>query len=180
MPANLENSAVATGLENISIHSNPKERQCQRMVKLPHNCTHLTSQKSNAQNSPSKASTVHEPRTSRCTSWIQKRQRNKNKFANILWIIEKARQFQKNVYFCFVDYAKAFDCVDHKKLWNILTEMGIPDHLTCLLRNLYAQEATVRTGHGTTDWFQIGQGVRQGCILSPCLFISILALLIFP
>ena len=78
---------------------------------------------------------------------------------------------RKNIYFCFIDYAKAFDCVDHNKLWKILKDMGIPEHLTCLLRNLYAgQEATVRTGHGTTDWFQIGKGVRQGCILSPCLF----------
>ena len=83
----------------------------------------------------------------------------------------KAREFQKNICFCFIDYAKAFDCVNHNKLWKILKEMGIPDHLTCLLRNLYAgQEATVRTGHGTTDWFQIGKGVCQGCILSPCLF----------
>ena len=85
--------------------------------------------------------------------------------------MEKAREFQKNIYFCFIDYAKAFDCVDHNKLWNILKEMGIPDYLTCFLRNLYAdQEATVRTGHGTTDWFQMGKGVCQGCILSPCLF----------
>ena len=85
--------------------------------------------------------------------------------------MEKAREFQKNIYFCFIDYAKAFDCVDQNKLWKILKEMGIPDHLTCLLRNLYAgQEATVRTGQGTTDWFQIGKGVHQGCILSPCLF----------
>ena len=85
---------------------------------------------------------------------------------------EKAREFQKNIYFCFTDYAKAFDCVDHNKLWNILKEMEMPNHLTCLLRNLYAgQEATVRTGHGIMDWFQIGKGVRcQGCILSPCLF----------
>ena len=91
--------------------------------------------------------------------------------ANIHWIIEKAREFEKSIYFCFIDYAKAFDCVDHNKLWKILKEMGIPDHLICLLRNLYAgQEGTVRTGHGTTDWFQIGKGVRQGCILSPCLF----------
>ena len=91
--------------------------------------------------------------------------------ANIHWIIEKAREFQKNIYVCFMDYTKAFDCVDHNKLWKILKEMGIPDHLTCLLRNLYAgQEATVGTGHGTTDWFQIGKGVCQGCILSPCLF----------
>ena len=95
----------------------------------------------------------------------------RDQIANILLIIKKAREFQKNIYFCFVYYAKAFDCVDHKKLWKILKEMGIPDHLTCLLRNLYAgQEATVRTGHGTTDWFQIGKGVCQGCILSPCLF----------
>ena len=85
--------------------------------------------------------------------------------------MEKASEFQKNIYVCFIDYAKAFDCVDHNKLWKILKEMGIPDHLTCLLRNLYAdQEAIVRTGRGTTDWFQIGKGVRQGCILPPCLF----------
>ena len=85
--------------------------------------------------------------------------------------IKKAREFQKNIYFCFIDYTKAFDFVGHNKLWKMLQEMGIPDHLTCLLRNLYAgQEATVRTGHGTTDWFQIGKGVRQGCILSSCLF----------
>ena len=83
----------------------------------------------------------------------------------------KKQEFQKNIYFCFIDYAKAFDCVDHNKLWKILKEMGIPEHLTCLLRNLYAgQEATIRTGHGTTDWVQIGKGVRQGCIFSPCLF----------
>ena len=88
--------------------------------------------------------------------------------ANIHWIIEKAREFQKNIYFCFIEYAKAFDCVDHNKLWKILKEMGIPDHLTCLLRNLYAgQEATVRHGHGTTDWFQREKEVHQGCILSP-------------
>ena len=93
----------------------------------------------------------------------------RDQIANICWIIEKAREFQKNI--CFIDYTKAFDCVDHNKLWKILKEMGIPDHLTCLLRNLYAgQEATVRTGHGTTDWFLIGKGVRQGYILSPCLF----------
>ena len=95
----------------------------------------------------------------------------RDQIANIHWIIEKAREFQKNIYFCFIDYTKAFDCVDQNKLWKILQEVGIPDHLTCLLRNLCAgQEATVRTGHGTTDWFQIGKGVRQGCILSPCLF----------
>ena len=95
----------------------------------------------------------------------------RDQIATIRWIIEKAREFQKNIYFCFIDYAKAFDSVDHSKLWKILKEMEIPDPLTCLLRNLYAgQEATVRTGHGPTDWFQIGKGVCQGCILSPCLF----------
>ena len=88
--------------------------------------------------------------------------------ANICWIIEKAREFRKYIYYCFIDYAKDFDCVDHNKLWKILKEMGISDHLTCLLRNLHAcQEATVRTGHGKPDWFQIGKGVRQSCILSP-------------
>ena len=95
----------------------------------------------------------------------------RDQIANIRWITEKAREFQKNIYFCFIDYAKAFDCVDHNKLWKILKKIGIPDHLTCFLRNLYTgQEATVRTGHGTTDWFQIGKGECQGCILSPCLF----------
>ena len=98
---------------------------------------------------------------------FRKGRRTRDQIANICWIMEKEREFQKNIYFCFIDYAKAFDCVDHNKLWKILKEMGIPDHLTCLLRNLYAgQKATVRTEHGT-DWFQIGNGVRQGCILSP-------------
>ena len=95
----------------------------------------------------------------------------RDQLANIHWIIEKGREFQKNIYFCFIDYTKVFDCVDHNKLWKILQEMGIPDYLTCLLRNLYAgQEAIVRTRHGTTDCFQTGKGVRQGCIFSPCLF----------
>ena len=89
----------------------------------------------------------------------------RGQIANIYWIIKKAREFQKNIYFCFIDYAKAFNCMDHKKQWKILKEMGIPDHLICLTRNLYAgQEATVRTGHGTTNWFQIGKGVCQSCI----------------
>ena len=102
---------------------------------------------------------------------FRKGRETRDQIANIRWIIEKAREFQKNIYFCFTDYTKVFDCVDHNKLWNILKEMEIPDHLTCLLRNLYAgQEATVRTGHGTTDWYQIGKGVHQSCILSPCLF----------
>ena len=95
----------------------------------------------------------------------------RDQIVNIHWIIKKAREFQKSIYFSFIDYVKAFDCMDHNKLWKILTEMGIPDHLTCLLRNLYAgEEARVRTGHGTIDWFQMAKGVRQGCMLLPCLF----------
>ena len=102
---------------------------------------------------------------------FRKGRRTRDQIANICWIIEKTREFQKNIYFCFIDYAKAFDCVDHNKLWKILQGMRTADHLTCLLRNLYAsQEATVRTRHGITDWLQIGKGVHQGCILSPCLF----------
>ena len=103
---------------------------------------------------------------------FRKGRRTRDQIANIHWIIEKAREFQKNIYFCFIDYTMAFECVDHNKLWKNFKEMGIPDHLICLLRNLvYAgQEATVRTGHGTTNWFQIRKGVRQSCILSPCLF----------
>ena len=102
---------------------------------------------------------------------FRKRRGTRDQIANIYWIIEKAREFQKNIYFCFIDYTKAFDCVDHNKLWKILKEMGLPDHLKYLLRNFYAgQEATFRTGHGKTDWFQIEKGVCQGYILSPCLF----------
>ena len=102
---------------------------------------------------------------------LEKAEEPETRIANIHWIVEKAREFLKNIYFCFTDYTEAFDCVDHNKLWKILKGMGLPDHLTCYLRNLYAgQEATVRTGHGTMDWFQIGKGVRQGCILLLCLF----------
>ena len=155
MPAHLENSAVATGLEKVSFHSNPKERQCQRMLKI------LQARLQQYVN--------HE--LPDVQAGFRKGRGTRDHIANICWIIEKAREFQKNIYFCFIDYAKAFDCVDHNKLRKILREMGIPDHLTCLLRNLYVgQEATVRTGHGTTDRFQIGKGVFQGCILSPCLF----------
>ena len=102
---------------------------------------------------------------------FRKRRGTRDQIANICWIIEKPREFQKNIYFCLIDYAKAFDCVDHNILWKILKETGIPDHLTCILRNLHAgQEAIVRTRHLTTDWFQTGKGISQGCILSPCLF----------
>ena len=139
------------------------------MLKLLHNCTHLTRKLSNAHNSPSQALAICELWTSRCSSWFSKRQRTRDQISNI-WIIEKGREFQKNIYFCFIDYAKAFD-YGITINWKILKEMGIPDHLTCLLRNLYVgQEATGRTGHGTVDYFPIGKGVRQGCILSPCLF----------
>ena len=158
-------------VKKVSFHSNPKERQCQRMLKQLHNCTHFTCQQGNAQNSSSQGSTVCELKTSRCTSWIQKRQRNQRSNCQHLVDHQKGKEFQKNIYFCLIDYAKAFNCVDLNKMWKILKEMGIPDLLTYLLRNLFAgQEATVRTGHGTTDWFQIGKGVHQGCTLSPCLF----------
>ena len=104
-------------------------------------------------------------------SGFRKGRGTRDQIANICWIIEKAREFQKNIYFCFIDYTKAFDCVDYNKLWKTLQEMGIPDHLICLLQNLYAgQETTVRTGHGAMDCLKFGKGVRQGCILSPCLF----------
>ena len=137
MPANLENSAVAKGLEKVSFHSNPKERQCQRMLKLPHNCSHLTRYQSNAQNSPSQASTLRELRRSKCSRWIKKRQRNQRSNCQHLLDNRKSK-FQKNIYLCFIDYTKAEECVDYHKLWKILKEMGIPDHLTCILRNLYA------------------------------------------
>ena len=173
MPSNQENSAVATGLEKVSFHSNPKEGQCQRMFKLPYNCAHFTCQQGNAQNPSSQASTVHELRTSRCTSWIQERQRNKRSNCQHFLDHRKSKRISETHLLLLHDSAKAFDCVVHDKLWNILQEMGIPDHLTCLLRNLYArQEAPVRTRHGTTGWFQIGKGVCHSCILSPAYLTS--------
>ena len=150
MSANLENSAVATGLEKVSFHSNPKEKQCQRMFKLPHNCTNKVMLK--ILQAWLQQYVNHE--LPDVQAGFRKGRGTRDQIANIRWIIEKAREFQKNSYFCFIDYAKAFDCVDHNKLWKILKEMGIPDHLTCLLRNLYAgQEAKVRTEHGKIDWF---------------------------
>ena len=135
-------------------HSSPKQRQCQRMFKLLHDDTHLTRSKNTWMVNFQREATFRKGRGTR------------DQIANIHWIMKKAREVQKNIYFCFIDYAKTFDCVDHNKLWKILKEIGIPDYLTCLLRNLYAgQEAIVRTGHGTTDWFQIGKGVHQGCIV---------------
>ena len=167
MSANLENSAVATGLENLSFHSNPKEGQCQRIFTrqlcsfcmLVRLC--LKSFKLDYLNQELPDVQVG----------FRKDRETRDHIAKIHWIIEKAREFQKNNYFYFTEYTKAFDWVDHNKLWKILKEMGIPDHLTCLLRNLYAgQGATVRTLYRTIDWFQIGKGICQGCILSPCLF----------
>ena len=141
------------------------------MFKLPHNCTHLTCQQRNAQNSPSQTSTEHEPRTSRCSSWFQKRQMNqRSNCQHPLDHIKGKRVPEKNFTSASLT-TKVFVCVDHNKLWKILKEMGIPDHLTCLLRNLYAgQEATDRIKYETIYWFQIGKGVCQGCIQSPCLF----------
>ena len=153
MSPNLENSAVATGLEKVSFDS--KERQCQ---KCSNYCTiALISHTSKVMLK------ILQPRLQQFVNWelpdvqavFGKGRWTRDQIANIHWIIEKAREFQKNIYFCFIDYAKAFDCVDHNKLWKILQEMGIPDHLSCLLRNLYAgQESPIRIGHGTTDWFQ--------------------------
>uniref|UniRef100_A0A4W2HJW6 Reverse transcriptase domain-containing protein n=1 Tax=Bos indicus x Bos taurus TaxID=30522 RepID=A0A4W2HJW6_BOBOX len=171
MPANLEDSAVVTGLEKVSFHSNPKESQCQR-------CSNYHTIALISHTSKVMLKILHarlQQYMNRELSDVQadfrKSRGTRDQIGNICWIMEKGREFQKTFYFCFIDYAKAFDCVGHNQLWKILKEMGIPDHLTCLLRNLYAgQEATDRTGHGTTDWFQIGKGVHQGCILSPCLF----------
>ena len=156
MPANLENSAVATGLEKVSFHSNPKERQCQRMLKLPHTISHTSKVMLKILQARLQQYVNHE--LPDVQAGFRKGRGTRDQIANIRWIIEKAREFQKNIYFCFINYAKAIDCVYHNKLWKILKQMGIPDHLTCLLRNLYAgQEATIRTGHGTTNWFQIGK-----------------------
>ena len=169
MPENLEKSAVATGLEKVSFHSNPQERQCQRMFNYP--TFALISHDSKVMLK------ILQARLQQYTNCeppdvqvgLRKSRGTRNQIANVCWIIKEAQEFQKNICFCFIDDAKAFDCVDHNKLWKILKEVGIPDCLTCLLRNLYAgQEGTIRTGHGATDWFQTA--VHQGCILSPCLF----------
>ena len=198
MPANLKNSRVATRLEKVSFHSNPKERQCWRMLKVPHNFTHVTclenlmdrgawwaaiygfTQSWTRLKRLSAAAAAHASKVmlkilkARLQHYMncefpdvqagyRKGRGTREQIDTIHWIIEKAREFQKNIYFCFIDYTKSFDCVNHNKLWKILKERGIAD-LTCLLRNMYAgQEAT---GHGKTDWFQIGKGVRPGCILS--------------
>ena len=153
MPANLENSAVATGLEEVSFHSNPKERQCQRMLKLPHNCTHLTCRKVMLKILQTRLQQYMNCELPDVQPGFRKAEEPKIKLPASTG---SSKRQEKSIYFCFIEYAKSFDCVDHSKPWKILEEMGIPDHLTCLLRNLYVgQESTVRTGHGTTDWFQM-------------------------
>ena len=149
---------------------NPKEFSKYQTIALISNAS-KSFELVNALNSPSSLQQYVNRELPDIQAGFRKGRGTRDPIANICWIIEKAREFQKNSYFCFIDYIKALDCVDHNKLWKILKEMWIPYQLTCLLRNLYAgQEATARTGHGTTGWFQIGKGVRQGCILSPCLF----------
>ena len=149
MLANLENSAVATGLEKVGFHSNPKERQCQRMLKLLHNCTHCTC-KVMLKILQARLQQYMNHEVPDVQAGFRKGRGTRYQIANICWIIEKAREFQKNIY--FTDYNKAFDCVDHNKLWEILKEIGISDHFCCLRRNLHVgQDATVRTGHGTMD-----------------------------
>ena len=171
MPANLDNSAVATGLKKVYSFQSPKNgnaKECSNYHTIA-----LISHASKVMLKILQARLWQyvNRKLPDIQAGFRKGRGTRDQIANICWIIKKARAFQKNISFCFIDYAKAFDCVDHNKLWKILKEMGIPDHLTRLLRNLYAgQEAAVRTGHGTTDWFQIGKGVRQGCILSPYLF----------
>ena len=170
LDVNCENSAVATGLEKVSFNSNPKKGNVKEHSN--YRAIALISQASKVMLKilQSRLQQYGNCELTDVQAGFRKGREIRDQIPNICWIIEKAREFQKNIYFCFTDYAKAFDCVDHNKLWKILKEMGIPDNLTCLLRNLYAgQEATVKTGHGTTGWFQIGKGVHQGCILSPCL-----------
>ena len=170
MSANLENSAVSTGLEKVSFHCNLKERQCQRMLKLPHNCTLLTMLKI----LQARLQQYVDCELPDVQAGFRKSVGTRDQIANVLWIIEKARELQKNIYFYFIDY---FCFIDYYWLRGSQQTVensqrdGIPDHLTSLLWNLYAgQEATVRTEHGTSDWFQIGKGVHQCCILSPYLF----------
>ena len=167
MPANLENSAVATGLEKVNFHSNPKERQCQRMFKLLHNCTHFTFQQGNVQNPSSQASTVCEPKTSRCKVGFRKGRGTRDQIVNIHGSQKKEENSRKTSTSALLTRLKLLimwittDCEIYK-------EMGKTDHLTCLLRNLYAgQEVKLRTRRGTKDWFKIGKGIRQDCILSP-------------
>ena len=166
MPANLENSAVATGLIPITKKGNSKECSNYHTIALISHASKVMLKI--LQERLQQYVNCERPDVQ---AGFRKGRGTRDRSASILWIIKKAREFEKNIYFWFIDFAKAFDCVDHNKLWKILKEMRITDHFTCLLRKLYTgQETTLRTGHGTTDWFQIRKGVCQGCILSPCLF----------
>ena len=161
MPAHLENSPVATGLENVSFHSRAKECSNYHTVALI-----LHASKVMLKILQARLQQYMNQEFPDVQAGFRKGRRTRDQIANICWIIKKAREFQKNI--CFIDHTKAFDCVDHDKLWKILKEMGIPDHLICLLRNLYTgQEATIRTGQGRTDWFQIGKGVRPAVCCHP-------------
>ena len=171
MPANLENSAVATGLEKVSFHSNPKEGNAKECSNYRTFALISHASKVMLKILQARLQQYVNREVPDVQAGFRKGRGTRDQIANIRWLIEKAREFQKNIYFCFIDYAKTLYCIDHKKLWQIFQEMGIPDHLTCLLRNLYSgQEATVRTRHGTMDWFKTEKEVCQGCILSPCLF----------
>ena len=173
MPENFKNSSVATGLEKsvfIPIPKKGNSKECSDYCAISH-ILHASKVMLKILQARLQQYVKHE--ISDVQAGFRKDRGTRDQIGNICWIIKKAREFQKNIYFCFIDSAKAFDCVDvdHNKLWKILKELGIPDHLTCLLRNLYVgQEATVRTGHATIDWVQIRKGVSQGCIFLPCLF----------
>ena len=173
MPANLENSAVAMGLEKVVFIPIPKKGSAKECSNYWIIALISQARKVMLKILQARLQQYMNQELPYVQAGFRKGRGNRDQIANIRWVIEKARKFQKNIYFCFIDYTKASDYVDHSKLWKILKEMGIPDHLICLLSNLYAcQEATVRAGQGTTDWFQIRKGVCQGCILSPCLFNS--------
>ena len=162
---------MATGLEKVSFHSNSKKGNAKERSNYHTIALISHTSKVMVKIFQARLQQYVNRELPDVKAGFRKGRGPKDQNANICWIIKKAREFQKNIYFCLIDYAKAFDCVDHNKLWKILKDMKIPDHLTCLLRNLYAgQEATGRTGHGTTDLFQIRKGVLQGCILSLCLF----------
>ena len=158
MSANLESSAVATGLGKVTFHSNPKERQCQGMLNYRTIALLSHASKVMLKILQARLQQYENRELPDIQAGFRKGRGTRDQIANICWIIKKGSEFQKNIYVCFTDYARAFDCVDHNKLWKILKEMGILDHLTCLLRNLFAgQEKTVRTGHGTMEWFKLGK-----------------------
>ena len=171
MPANMENSAVATGLKKVIFIPIPKKNNAKKCLNYHTIALISHASKEMLKILQARLQQYMNHELPDVQAGFRKGRRTRDQIVNIHWIIGKARKFHKNIYFCFIDYAKALDCVNHLKLWKILKEMGLPDHLTCFLRNLYAdQEATARTKHGTTDWFQIGKGVCQDCILLLCLF----------